>query len=761
MNKYEVVGVVGEGAYGVVLKCRNKETDEIVAVKKFKESDDDEIVRKTTLREVKVLRMLRQENIVHLREAFRRKNKLYLVFQYVEKNMLEVLEEKPAGLSVEQVRRYIYQLVQAIYWCHAHAVVHRDIKPENLLVNPKDGRLSLCDFGFARILPTKSTVQLTEYVATRWYRAPELLLGSTNYSLAVDQWAIGCIMGELIDGQPLFPGESDIDQLYIIQRVLGSLTPEQTETFLRNQRFAGLKFPDMSSPEGIDRRYAKKLAGTPHAIAFMKAMLHMSPKRRMPMSQAIEHPFFDGLEPAPSVKRHLEEWKSKAAAKAAAAEANGAKGHSTGGAAEALRASNHGGVNGASSALAEIQLRTNKLKEVEARRRARKRQQRAAEEAAARAAQAAAAAAAATAAAAEAQHAQYVQPRGSHLIPAWPTGQTGAGSGGGGQSAAAEPQPRARKNLRGGGRRGLDDLRQHGIELANGGGSGGSAGGSSVGGDIGSMQGGSDRDRGGGERGGDRSRNSERGGERGVPPLPRKARAGRRAPPPGHIGGGRERGGLGTGAGDDPYGRPALGSSHTGKRRPSPSNFHVPSHGGSRGLLVGGPAGAAGRLSPYMRSGTSHSTRGGLARLGDRVSGRASLHERGHTRPRASVALPVPSVGFGAGFLGVGGGRAHIGGGGGSGRHGQHAHSFNRPSDGGGVGVFETFWKHTSSRGTPEGDDAGEERTSMGFDRSQYYVAPIPSYGSLVSPRDSHSRGGSSRGNSRAGYRLASLGTKR
>ena len=97
MNKYEVLGIVGEGAYGVVLKCRNKDNNEFVAIKKFKESEDDEIVRKTTLREVKVLRMLRQENIVHLKEAFRRKGKLYLVFEYVEKNLLEVLEENAPG----------------------------------------------------------------------------------------------------------------------------------------------------------------------------------------------------------------------------------------------------------------------------------------------------------------------------------------------------------------------------------------------------------------------------------------------------------------------------------------------------------------------------------------------------------------------------------------------------------------------------------------------------------------------------------------
>lgn len=145
MNKYEVLGVVGEGAYGVVLQCRNKETNEIVAIKKFKESEDDEIVRKTTLREVKILRMLKHNNIVELREAFRRKGKLYrppsvrnryplltpcryLVFEYVEKNLLEILEEKPTGLDGELVRRLIYQLCQAIEWCHQHDVVHRDIK---------------------------------------------------------------------------------------------------------------------------------------------------------------------------------------------------------------------------------------------------------------------------------------------------------------------------------------------------------------------------------------------------------------------------------------------------------------------------------------------------------------------------------------------------------------------------------------------------------------------------------------------------------
>lgn len=270
MNKYEVLGVVGEGAYGVVLRCRNKENGETVAIKKFKESEDDDIVKKTTLREVKVLRLLRHPNIVSLKEAFRRKGKLYLVFEYVEKNLLEVLEDNPNGLDPEMVRRYIFQLCQAIDWCHRSDIMHRDIKPENLLISTREQGLKLCDFGFARAV-TSAKQELTDYVATRWYRAPELLLGSTHYTASVDMWAIGCIMGELVDGQPLFPGESEIDQLYIIQRMMGPLTDQHMQLFLKNPRFAGLKFPDMSRPETLQKRYVGNLSK--RAMNFMKACL--------------------------------------------------------------------------------------------------------------------------------------------------------------------------------------------------------------------------------------------------------------------------------------------------------------------------------------------------------------------------------------------------------------------------------------------------------------------------------------------------------
>jgi len=291
MNKYEKLGVVGEGAYGIVLKCKNKETGEVVAIKKFKESEDDDLVKKSILREVKLLRMFKHENIVQLREAFRRNGKLHLVFEYVERNLLEVLEERPSGLDSEDIRKFIYQLCKAIEYCHREGVMHRDIKPENLLVN-KNGTLKLCDFGFARLLPQKMN-ELTDYVATRWYRAPELVLSSTDYSMPVDIWAIGCILGELTDGEPLFPGENEIDQLFVIQKILGPLTPDQIESFQKNPRFIGMKFPEMNKPETLEKRYLGKLSKK--ALSFMKECLKMDPAQRLTAVKALQHPYFDGL----------------------------------------------------------------------------------------------------------------------------------------------------------------------------------------------------------------------------------------------------------------------------------------------------------------------------------------------------------------------------------------------------------------------------------------------------------------------------------
>ncbi|KAI9007356.1 kinase-like domain-containing protein [Gaertneriomyces semiglobifer] len=258
MEYYEKIGPIGEGTYGVVMKCRHKETGQIVAIKKFKESEDDLQIRKTALREVRMLKQLKNDNIVNLIEVFRRKGKLYLVFEHLDHTILEELDKHPHGLSDNRetgtVRKCMWQLLKAMDYLHSHNVIHRDIKPENILVSV-NGVLKLCDFGFARTLGRPGPgAKYTDYVATRWYRAPELLVGDTEYGKAVDIWATGCIFSEILTGQPLFPGDTDIDQLYRIMKILGPLTKKHIEVFLKNPLFVGVRIPEVSRTTPIESK---------------------------------------------------------------------------------------------------------------------------------------------------------------------------------------------------------------------------------------------------------------------------------------------------------------------------------------------------------------------------------------------------------------------------------------------------------------------------------------------------------------------------
>ena len=173
---------------------------------------------------------------------FRRKSKLHLVFEYVERTILEDLERNPDGMDPIETKKCLWQLLRSIDYCHAHNIIHRDIKPENLLIS-RNGILKLCDFGFARTLAGPGA-RYTDYVATRWYRGPELLTGDTQYGKAVDIWAIGCMLPEMASGAPLFPGESDIDQLFHIMRCFGQLPTRLMEVFRANPLFIGIKIPD-------------------------------------------------------------------------------------------------------------------------------------------------------------------------------------------------------------------------------------------------------------------------------------------------------------------------------------------------------------------------------------------------------------------------------------------------------------------------------------------------------------------------------------
>ncbi|XP_062054649.1 cyclin-dependent kinase-like 2 isoform X1 [Lepus europaeus] len=287
MEKYENLGLVGEGSYGMVMKCRNKDSGRIVAIKKFLESDDDKMVKKIAMREIKLLKQLRHENLVNLLEVCKKKKRWYLVFEFVDHTILDDLELFPNGLDDQVVQKYLFQIINGIGFCHSHNIIHRDIKPENILVS-QSGVVKLCDFGFARTLAAPGEVY-TDYVATRWYRAPELLVGDVKYGKAVDVWAIGCLVTEMLMGEPLFPGDSDIDQLYLIMRCLGNLIPRHQELFYKNPVFAGVRLPEIKESEPLERRYPK-LSGV--VIDLAKKCLHVDPDKRPFCAELLHHDFF-------------------------------------------------------------------------------------------------------------------------------------------------------------------------------------------------------------------------------------------------------------------------------------------------------------------------------------------------------------------------------------------------------------------------------------------------------------------------------------
>ncbi|XP_067850651.1 cyclin-dependent kinase-like 2 isoform X2 [Heptranchias perlo] len=287
MEKYENLGLVGEGSYGTVMKCRNKESGRIVAIKKFLDGDDDKMVKKIAMREIRLLKQLRHENLVHLLEVCKKKKRWYLVFEFVDHTVLDDLEQFPNGLEYGKVRKYLIQVLRGMAFCHSHNIIHRDIKPENILVS-QSGVVKLCDFGFARTLAAPGEIY-TDYVATRWYRAPELLVGDTKYGKSVDVWAVGCLVTEMLTGEPLFPGDSDIDQLYQIIKCFGNLTPRHQGLFYKNPLFAGLHLPEIKEIELLQNRYPK----IPFlALDLVKKCLQIDPDKRPSCAELLEHDYF-------------------------------------------------------------------------------------------------------------------------------------------------------------------------------------------------------------------------------------------------------------------------------------------------------------------------------------------------------------------------------------------------------------------------------------------------------------------------------------
>ncbi|XP_061379039.1 cyclin-dependent kinase-like 1 [Danaus plexippus] len=279
MDKYEQLAVVGEGSYGVVLKCRRRDTGQLVAIKKFLETEDDAAVRKMALREIRMLKKLHHDHLVNMIEVFRRKRRFYLVFEYLDHTLLDELEAAPSGLGEDTAKRHLYQLLKGVDYCHQNSIIHRDVKPENVLVS-NNGIVKLCDLGFARALAAPGE-PYTEYVATRWYRAPELLVAEHRYGAEVDIWAIGCLFAEMLTGEPLFPGDSDIDQLSLIIKIVGKLAPRHQQVVSR-----------LSSALPAAARGPSGLPGAARARDLLAACLRTEPRARPSAAALLRHKYF-------------------------------------------------------------------------------------------------------------------------------------------------------------------------------------------------------------------------------------------------------------------------------------------------------------------------------------------------------------------------------------------------------------------------------------------------------------------------------------
>ncbi|KAI9332694.1 kinase-like domain-containing protein [Obelidium mucronatum] len=280
---YEKIEKIGEGTYGVVYKARDRNNGRIVALKKIRLETEDEGVPSTAIREISLLKELNHPNIVNLLDIVHNDAKLYLIFEFLDLDLKKYMDSIKV-LSPSLIRSYMHQLVSGMNFCHAHRILHRDLKPQNLLID-QAGTLKLADFGLARAvgIPLRT---YTHEVVTLWYRSPEILLGSRHYSTAVDMWSIGCIFAELALKHPLFPGDSEIDEIFRIFRVLG--TPNE-DVWPGVSQLADYKdsFPQWSAQP------LKKVVPSLDAegLDLLQNMLVYDPAYRISAKRSLQHPY--------------------------------------------------------------------------------------------------------------------------------------------------------------------------------------------------------------------------------------------------------------------------------------------------------------------------------------------------------------------------------------------------------------------------------------------------------------------------------------
>lgn len=287
--QYTQSQMVGHGSFGVVFQTQLLPSNEIAAIKRVLQD------KRFKNRELQIMKLVHHRNIVDLRYYFytnNDKNELYLnlILEFVPETLYKASHyyvSKRLSMPALEVKLYTYQMFRALNYIHSQGICHRDIKPQNLLINAETGVLKLCDFGSAKILnPAEPNVS---YICSRYYRAPELIFGATNYTTKIDVWSAGCVMAELIVGQPLFPGESGVDQLVEIIKILGTPSREQIKSM--NPNYTEYKFPQIK-PIPLSKIF-KKMSND--CIQFLVRVLEYSPIDRISCIEALADAYFDEL----------------------------------------------------------------------------------------------------------------------------------------------------------------------------------------------------------------------------------------------------------------------------------------------------------------------------------------------------------------------------------------------------------------------------------------------------------------------------------
>ncbi|GME92705.1 unnamed protein product [[Candida] boidinii] len=288
--RYTQRSMVGHGSFGYVYQINLQPNNEKAAIKRVLQD------KRFKNRELEIMRLIKHKNIVDLISFFYKKNTdndetyLHLILEFIPETLFKSSQwytSKKLKMPIFEIKLYSYQLLRSLNYIHSIGICHRDIKPQNLLIDPYNGILKLCDFGSAKILnPLEPNVS---YICSRYYRAPELIFGARNYTTKIDLWSAGCVIAELILGQPLFPGESGIDQLVEIIKILG--TPSKDEIKSMNPNYMEHKFPSIK-PIPLNKIF-KDISQD--CTDLLQLILNYSPILRISAIEAMTVPFFDEL----------------------------------------------------------------------------------------------------------------------------------------------------------------------------------------------------------------------------------------------------------------------------------------------------------------------------------------------------------------------------------------------------------------------------------------------------------------------------------